>query len=135
LSGYYFYIQEKHDKLYTLYKSKQKNVSKIKEEVSKYEVSTEIFNSFDSEFTYSNKTIALFAITEEVKEQNMTLFYIRMNEEDIEFEVRLMDSLKIPLFTEKLFSLGLFTSVKNSSTQNLPRGKVKATMQALLKAR
>ena len=136
LSGYYFYIQDKHEKLYTLYKSKQKNVSKIKEEVSVYEEATEVFNSFENEFTYSNKTLALFAITEEVKEQNMTpLFYIRMNEENIEFEVRTIDSLKIPLFTEKLFSLGLFTSVKNSSTQNLPHGKVKATMQALLKAR
>ena len=135
LSGYYLYIQDKHEKLYTLYKSKQKNVSKIKEEVSKYEEITEVFDSFENEFTYSNKTVALFAITEEVKEQNMTLFYIRMNEENIEFEVRTMDSLKIPLFTEKLFSSGLFTSVKNSSTQNLPRGKVKATMQAILKER
>ena len=135
LSGYYFYIQDKHEKLYTLYKSKQKNVSKIKEEVSAYEEATEVFNSFENEFTYSNKMVALFAITEEVKEQNMTLFYIRMNEENIEFEIRTIDSLKIPLFTEKLFSLGLFSSVKNSSTQNLPRGKVKATMQALLKER
>ncbi len=135
LSGYYFYIQQKHETLYTLYKSKQKHISKIKEEVSKYESSTEVFNSIESEFTYSNKTVALFAITEEVKEQNMTLFYIRMNEENIEFEVRTMESAKIPLFTEKLFSVGLFASVKNSSTQNLPRGKVKATMHAVLKAR
>ena len=135
LSGYYFYIQQKHETLYTLYKSKQKHVSKIKEEVSKYESSTEVFNSIESEFIYSNKTVALFAITQEVKEQNMTLFYIRMNEENIEFEVRTMERLKIPLFTEKLFSLGLFSSVKNSSTQNLPRGKVKATMHATLKAR
>ncbi len=135
LFGYYFYIQQKHEKLYTLYKSKQKNVSKIKEEVSKYELSAEVFNSLKSEFTYSNKTVALFAITNEVKEQNMTLFYIRMNEENIEFDVRTMKSKKIPLLTEKLFSLGIFSSVKNSSTQNLPYGKVKATMQAVLKAR
>ena len=135
LSGYYFHIQENHEKLYLLYKSKQNNISKIKEKVSNYEASTEVFNSFESEVIYSNKIIALFAITQEVKEKNMTLFYIRMNEEDIEFEIRTMDSLEIPLFTEKLFSLGIFSSVKNSSTQNLKNGQVKATMQAILKAR
>lgn len=135
LSGYYFYVEDKHEKLYKIYQTKQKSLSKIKREVSKYEDSIEVFNTIKNEFVYSNKIVALFSITQEVKESNMSLFYVRMSEENIEFEVRTEDSLKIPKFTEKLFSLGIFSSVKNSSTQNLPHGKVKATMQAILKAK
>lgn len=135
LSGYYLYIQDKHEKLYKIYQDKQKSLSKIKRDVSKYEESIELFNSIKNEFTYSNKIVALFAITQEVKEQNMTLFYIKMSDENIEFEIRTEDSSRIPLFTEKLFLSDIFSSVKNSSTQNLPHGKVKATMQAILKAR
>lgn len=135
LSGYYFYIQDKYDKLYKIYQTKQKSVSKIKDKVLKFEESVELFNSINKEFTYSNKTVALFAITKEVKEHNMTLFYIRMSEENIEFEIRTKNSSKIPQFTEKLFSLDIFSSVKNSSTQNLTAGKVKATMHAILKER
>lgn len=135
LGSYHFYIKDKHNKLYERYQSKQKNISKIKEELSLYESSTEVFTALEKEFFYSNKVVALFTITEQVKEENITLSYIRMNEEYIEFEVRTADIEKIPFFTEKLFSFGIFSSVKNSSTQNLPHGQVKATMQAILKRR
>ncbi len=134
LSGYNYYIKDRYNKLYSIYQSKQKNTLAIKEKVEKSNKLIETFNKiFHDEFKYKDKIVAIFEITKEVNEQNMTLFYIRSNSSDIEFEVRGDKEDRVPKLIEKLFLLGYFNDVKSDSIQHIRGDTIKVKMSATLK--
>jgi len=129
---YQSYNEIEYEQLFSVYKEKQNKTVEIKEEAEQYEEYNEVYENLSTEFSTGDKTVALFQIIKETKEQNLTLSFVRMNDADITFEVRTNQTEKIPVYVKELFESGLFSDVKNTSTVKLKKSEVKVAMQATL---
>jgi hypothetical protein len=132
---YQSYSEIEYNKLFSIYKEKQNKTVEIKDQAEQYEEYNKVYENLSKEFIIADKTVALFKIIEETKEQNLTLAFIRMNDDDVTFEVRTTQTEKIPVYVKELFKSGLFTDVKNTSTVKIKKSEVKVTMQAILNER
>jgi len=135
IGGYDFYQKSQNENLLSMYRNSTKNTVEIKENINKNEALNEVFNSMKNEFKYIDKTLIVSEIIKSTNDLNMTLDFIRISNNNVDFIVKTKNEEKIPLYTQKLFKCKLFSDIKNISSQKIRKNITKATMQAKLKER
>jgi len=92
-----------------------------------------IYMNLINEFKYIDKSIALSKIIEVTEDMNMSMYYIKIYENRVDFIVKTENSNKIPNYIKKLFQSNLFQDIKNINTRKIRNSIKEVTMNAKLK--
>jgi len=133
LAGYSFYLGDKREKLHKKFKYNQQSNREVKRSIVHNENENEIYKELLNEFKYVDKTVALSNILRITDDSNMTMFYIKLYNQNIDFIVNTSNSKSIPLYIKKLFETNQFEDVKNLNTRKIRDSIVEVTMNAKLK--
>ena len=133
VAGYSFYLNTEKEKLYQIYKKNQTLNREIKNSIDKNEKENMIYMNLINEFKYVDKSIALSKIIQVTEEMKMTMYYIKIYENRVDFIVKTENNSNVPIYIKKLFESNLFQDVKNLNTRKLRNSVIEVTMNAKLK--
>jgi len=133
LAGYSFYLTEKRELLDKEFKDRQRSNKEVKETIFDNDKENIIYEKLLTEFQYVDKTIALSKILKITDEMNMTMYYIKIYDKNVDFIIKTRNSSKIPLYIKKLFETNQFEDVKNLNTRKIRKSITEVTMSAKLK--
>jgi hypothetical protein len=133
LAGYSFHLEGQRDKLHKEFRDKQQSNREVKRTIIQNENENEIYKELLNEFKYVDKTMALSNILRITDESNMTMFYIKIYNQNIDFIVKALNTKSIPVYIKKLFETNQFEDVKNLNTRKVKKMMVEVTMNAKLK--
>jgi len=133
VGSYSFYLNKEKEKLHNIYKKNQTLNHEIKEHIDKNEEENMIYMNLINEFKYIDKSIALSKIIEVTEDMNMSMYYIKIYENRVDFIVKTENSNKIPNYIKKLFQSNLFQDIKNINTRKIRNSIKEVTMNAKLK--
>ena len=134
--GVYNFLMEK-DKalLFSKYKVQQKVNMKIKDSIESNENENLAFKNLSNEFRYIDKSVVISNVVEVTKDMNMTLAYIKVYNNQVDFNIKTKNQFDIPHFIEKLFKSNYLVDIKNLSSRNLQDKRVEVRMSAKLRMR
>jgi len=135
IGGYNFYEKEKNQKLFEQHQKSKLTTTEIRRDIKRHEDLGELFTSVSEEFKYVDKVMVLSKIMKTAEEMNITMQYVRMYNQNVEFIIFIKDAEGVPRYIKKLFDSNLFEDVKNISSQKLRDKSTKATINAKLKER
>jgi len=134
--GIYLYSLEKEkNNIYDNYKSRQLSVMKIKTNIEEYKNKNELFKQLSKEFIYVDKTLVLSQIIKTASDVNATMFYLKINDNNVNFIIKVKKRKIIPLYIKELFKSGLFNDIKNLSSRKQKDNFIEVTIRAKLKER
>jgi hypothetical protein len=133
LAGYSFYLDDKREALNKEFRANQQSNREVKRTIVRHENENELYPELLNEFRYVDKTVALSNILKITDESNMTMFYIKIYDKNVDFIVKTSNSSQIPSYIKKLFNTDKFEDVKNLNTRKIRDGIVEVTMNAKLK--
>ena len=135
MGGYGYYLNSEKEKLEEFYQNNRTMTLEIKESIDRNEDENIRFNNLSKEFKYNDKTVAISSIVKVTQEMNLTMHYIKVYENKVDFIVRANEQKVIPLYVKNLFHSQYFSDVKNLSTFKLRNNRLQITMSATLKER
>jgi len=135
MGGYGYYLNSEKEKLQEYYQNNKTMTSQIKESIDSNEDENIRFNNLSKEFKYYDKTVAISSIIKVTQEMNLTMHYIKVYENKVDFIVRANEQKAIPLYVKNLFHSEYFVDVKNLSTFKLRNNRLQISMSATLKER
>ena len=135
LAGYNFYTEKKTDTLENIYKENQYLSRDMKDKLTDNELENITFNLLAEEFEYIDKTVGISTIIKITEEMNMTMHYIKVYNNQVDFIIKTKNQFDIPIYVKKLFNSSKLVDIKNLSSQNLRDKRVQVRMSAKLKKR
>ena len=133
LAGYSFYLDTQKELLDKEFKDRQRSNKEVKETIFDNDKENIIYQELRREFRYVDKTIALSKILKITDDMNMTMYYIKIYDKNIDFIIKTTNSSKIPFYIKKLFETNQFEDVKNLNTRKMRKSITEVTMSAKLK--
>jgi hypothetical protein len=133
LAGYSFYLNGKKEILHEVFKENQFSNKEVKNDIQKNEKENLMYKDLSQEFQYVDKSTALSNILKITDEMNMTIYYIKIYEKNVDFIVKTKNSILISAYIKKLFQTNQFEDVKNLNTRKMKESIVEVTMSAKLK--
>ncbi|HIP11355.1 MAG TPA: hypothetical protein EYG73_01420 [Arcobacter sp.] len=133
VGGYSFYLDTEKEKLHHIYKKNQTLNREIKNSIDKNEEENMIYMNLINEFKYVDKSMALSKIIQVTEDMNMSMYYIKIYENRVDFIIKTENNNKVPTYIKKLFESNLFQDVKNINTRKLRNSVIEITMNAKLK--
>jgi len=133
LAGYSFYLDDKKELLNKEFKTNQQSNREFKRTIVENENENEVYHELLNEFKYVDKTIALSNILKITEDMNMTMFYIKIYDKNVNFIVKTSNTGQIPTYTKKLFETDQFEDVKNVNSRKIKNSILEVTMNAKLK--
>ena len=135
LGAYNYYVEEERGKLFLESRKKQKSTLEMKENINNNEKENITFNNLANEFKYVDKTAAISTIIQISKDMNMTISYVKVYNNQVEFAIKTKNQFDIPLYIKGLFKSNNLTDIKNLSSRSLRDKRVEVRMSAKLKER
>ena len=132
VASYYFYIEKEKDRLYNLYKKDQKLNYKIKTKIENNQEKDIIYQNLSKEFRYIDKSIALSEILKKTDDMNMSLNYIKIYENHVNYTIKAKNDNIIPIYVKELFESNLFEDIKNTNSRKI-KDYIEVTMSGKLK--
>lgn len=132
---YQFYVDSEKEKLQVIHSNNKSVTSTIKENIDSNENENIRFNHLINEFKFYDKTIAISSIFKVTRDMNMTMHYIKVYDDKVDFVIRTNNQDDIPLYVKTLFTSQYFKDVKNLSSFKLRDKRLQTTMSATLKER
>ncbi len=132
VASYYFYIEEEKDRLYSLYKKDQKLNYKIKTKIENNQEKDIIYQNLSREFRYIDKSIALSEILKKTDDMNMSIKYIKIYENHVNYTIKTKNNNIIPIYVKELFESNLFEDIKNTNSRKI-KDYIEVTMSGKLK--
>jgi hypothetical protein len=133
LAGYSFYLDGKRETLNKEFRANQQSNREVKRTIVNHENKSELYQELSNEFKYMDKTVALSNILKITDDLNMTMFYIKIYDKNVDFIVKTSNNSQIPVYIKKLFETDTFQDVKNLNTRKMRNSIVEVTMSAKLK--
>ena len=135
MGTYFYFLKEEENRLKEEFLKNKMNTLSIKNSVTNNRDENIQFNLLSNEFKYYEKTTAISNIIQVTKDLNMTMYYIKLHENKVDFIVRVKKQKDIPIYVKRLFKSECFVDVKNISSSKLRDDRVQITMTATLKER
>ena len=135
MGSYLYLLEEEENSLKEEFSKNKVNTLAIKDSVNNNQDENIQFNLLSNEFRYYEKTTAISNIIKVTKDLNMTMYYIKLHEDKVDFIVRAKKQKDIPIYVKQLFKSEYFVDVKNISSSKLRDDRVQITMTATLKER
>jgi len=132
LAGYSLYLDGKKELLNKEFRSNQQSNRDFKRTIVKNENENEVYHELLNEFKYVDKTIALSNILKITEDMNMTMFYVKIYDKNVNFIVKTSNTGQIPIYIKKLFETNQFEDVKNVNSRKI-NSILEVTMNAKLK--
>ncbi len=132
VASYYFYIEKEKDRLYSLYKKDQKLNYKIKTKIENNQEKDIIYQNLSREFRYIDKSIALSEILKKTDDMNMSIKYIKIYENHVNYTIKTKNNNIIPIYVKELFESNLFEDIKNTNSRKI-KDYIEVTMSGKLK--
>jgi len=135
MSGYLYLLKKEENRLKVEFTKNRANTLAIKESVNRNIEENRQFNLLSKEFKYYEKTVVISKIIQITKDLNMTMYYIKLHEDKVDFIVRAKKQKDIPVYVKRLFNSKYFKDVKNISSSKLRDNRIQIVMTAIVKER
>jgi len=130
---YSYYLDREQEKLYKEYQEKRQIGRDFKNSFDKIENENIQFSSLLNELQYHQKTLAISNIIKVTDEMNLSMKYIKVFNDKVEFIIKTDKQSQIPLYVKRLFKSNYFKEVKNISSFKLHDKRIQITMVAQLR--
>ncbi|CAA6819829.1 MAG: Unknown protein [uncultured Sulfurovum sp.] len=133
LGAYLYYLDDNKTDLHGLYKKSRVLSNDIKTSIDNSENENMQYNLLADELKYHEKTLAISNIIRVTQEMNMSMHYIKVYANKVDFVLRTDNQELIPVYIKKLFASQYFLDVKNISSFKRQDKQAQITMIAVLR--